>query len=78
MACASSDVNNLSTDEILYWNETKNNELPRSFYMMVPARVDEKEAISLLNNMGYIGRTKYRYENFYGYIDLYKIEKQGR
>lgn len=72
------DVNNLSTDEILYWNETKNNELPRMFYMIVPARVDEKEAVSLLNNMGYIARTKHRYENFYGYIDLYKIEKQGR
>ena len=70
------NVNNLSTAQIEYLVETNNNNFNNKFYIIVPARVNPEKALSLLNEIGYGYTSTNRYSNFYGYLDLYIIEKQ--
>ena len=69
-------MNNLSTAQIEYLVETNNNNFNNKFYIIVPARVNPEKALSLLNEIGYGYTSTNRYSNFYGYLDLYIIEKQ--
>lgn len=69
-----SDVVSVTTDDIL----SENSELKDRFYLLVPARIDSRKAISALEKQGYQRFYEKHPENVYGSISVFGFEKSGK